>query len=310
MPVARRGGHGAIPIFVVRPAVRSAAAPARPTRLFGWPHRETPGSPIPQQTPRCDAADVTVSPRQYLARPHGGLAEIAGLAVLYGLYELVRGVGGEDWKAALANTADIVALEQRLSIYGERAVQEWAQSVPALPSLLGVAYIVLHFVATALVLAWVHRSRPEQFPIVRNSLIVSTALALVVYVAYPAAPPRLAGLGFADTVTSHAGLDLSSDLLGSLYNPIAAVPSLHFGYALLVGVAVFALARNRVARTMGAVYPAAMLFIIVATGNHFWFDAAAGGVVTVAGWLVARRIVAARPPESRCFGAHCVPAAA
>jgi hypothetical protein len=252
---------------------------------------------------------MSFSPRRFLASPHGGPVELAALAVLYTMYELVRGFGSENWDAAFAHTDDIVALEQRLSLYVERAIQEWAQTIPALPSALGVLYIVLHFAATALVLVWVHRARRSSFPIVRTSLIVSTALALVGYVLYPAAPPRLANLGFADTVTEHAGLNLSSDLLGSLYNPIAAVPSLHFGYALLVGVAVAALARNRAVRVIGALYPAAMLFIIVATGNHFLFDAAAGGVVTVAGWLVAKRLVAAQS-TTRHFGRHGVPAAA
>ena len=65
--------------------------------------------------------------------------------------------------------------------------------------------------------------------------MVSTGLALVGYLTFPAAPPRLAGLGFTDTVTKSAGVNLSSDLLGALYNPVAAVPSLHFGYALIVG---------------------------------------------------------------------------
>ena len=110
------------------------------------------------------------------------------------------------------------------------------------------------------------------------------------------APPRLANLGFADTVSTHTGLNLSSDLLGSLYNPIAAVPSLHFGYSLIVGVAVAQLASRRFTRRVGAAYPAVMLLIIVATGNHFLFDAVAGGLVVAVGWLVASRLAAPALP--------------
>jgi hypothetical protein len=112
-------------------------------------------------------------------------------------------------------------------------------------------------------------------------------------VLYPAAPPRLADLGFSDTVSSATGLNLSSDLLGSLYNPIAAVPSLHFGYAVIVGGVLASLADRRWVRIAGWVYPGAMLGIIVATGNHFFLDAAAGGLVVVLGWITARSLVAA-----------------
>jgi hypothetical protein len=147
--------------------------------------------------------------------------------------------------------------------------------------------MTLHFGATTLAVRWVYRERRHAFPLVRMTLIISTAFALVGYVLYPAAPPRLAGVGISDTVTKHTGLNLSSDLLGSFYNPFAAVPSLHFGYALIVGVAVAWLARRRWVRVLGAMYPAFMLFDIVATGNHFWFDATAGGAVVVAGWWIA-----------------------
>ena len=225
--------------------------------------------------------------RSLAGRPHSGRIEVAALAVLYGAYELVRGLGGEDWAAARAHTADIVALERRFSLFVERDVQELAGSIAGVPALLGFLYVALHFAGTAAALVWVHRRRPHAFPFLRTTLIVSTGLALVGYVLYPAAPPRLANLGFADTVTAHTGLDLSSDLLGSLYNPIAAVPSLHFGYALIVGVALAQLASRRWLRSLGAAYPALMLLIIVATGNHFFLDAALGAVVVAAGWLAA-----------------------
>lgn len=237
--------------------------------------------------------------RSLLARPHSGAAEVAALFALYGAYELVRGFGDVSLAVARRHAADIVALERWLGIYGERGFQELASRVPGLPAALGVAYVALHVVVTTGVLVWVHRHRREHFPLVRTSLVASTAIALVVYVLYPTAPPRLAGLGFADTVTQAAGLNLSSDLLGGLYNPFAAVPSLHFGYALLVGVAVTLYARHPVTRIAGASYPLVMLLIIVATGNHFLFDAVAGGVVTVAGWLAARSLAGTQSNERR-----------
>jgi hypothetical protein len=224
------------------------------------------------------------------------------LAALYATYEVVRGAGDTNLTVARDHTADIVSLERALHVFSERTVQEWSHGVPYLPALLGLAYMTLHFGATSLAVRWVYRERREAFPLVRTTLIASTAIALAGYVLYPAAPPRLAGLGFSDTVTRHTGLNLSSDLLGSFYNPVAAVPSLHVGYALIVGASVFALARRRWVRLLGALYPAFMLFDVVATGNHFWFDAAAGAAVVLAGWWIARTLVstsdAAAPARS------------
>jgi PAP2 superfamily len=234
--------------------------------------------------------------RAWLSRSHSGVREIAALGVLYGVYEIVRGAGGENVDAAMRNTADIVAVERAVGMYVERGVQDAFEAIPMAPALLGLAYVLLHFVGTAVALVWVHRRHPERFPVLRTTFIAATALALVGYVFFPAAPPRLAELGFSDTVTTATGFDLSSDLLGALYNPFAAVPSLHFGYALIVGAALVTLAARRSVRILGALYPAAMLVIIVGTGNHFIVDAALGGLVVVAGWLAARVLIE-RPPS-------------
>src|SRR5262249_10989332 len=181
-------------------------------------------------------------------------------------------------------------LERNLHVFGERGLQHAAHAVPGLPSVLGVAYMALHFGLTIGFLVWLYRRRREHFAFVRNTLIVATGIGLVIYVLYPVAPPRLAAIGISDTVTNGAHLNLSSHVLGSVYNPYAAVPSLHFGYSLIVGVAVAAYARRRAVRIAGALYPAAMLTVIVATGNHFFFDAAAGAIVVGIGYLVARVI--------------------
>jgi PAP2 superfamily protein len=228
--------------------------------------------------------------RSLASSPRRGLVEVATLAGLYSVYEVVRGQGHASLAGAREHTDGIVALEQHLHLFGERAVQRAAHWLPGLPTLLGIAYIVLHFLGTAAFLIWLHRRHPERFPLVRNTFVGATAIALAIYILYPVAPPRLAGLGFVDTVSHNAKVNLSSDLLGSLYNPFAAVPSLHFGYALLVGVTIAMVARGRVARTIGWSYPIVMLIVIVGTGNHFFFDAAAGGLAIAVGYFVASRI--------------------
>jgi hypothetical protein len=228
---------------------------------------------------------------QSFLRTRSGFAEIAGVVALYAVYEGVRGFGSASLATARAHTAEIVRLEQHAGVFVERPIQHAIAGLPLLPMLLGLAYMTLHLGATAAMLAWVHRAHREAFALLRTTLVTTTAISLAIYVIFPAAPPRLSGLGFADTVTQQAHVNLSSDALGSLYNPFAAVPSLHFGYALLVGIVVYALASRTWVRLVGAAYPAFMLFTIVATGNHFFFDAAAGGIVTFAGFVAARALL-------------------
>ena len=241
--------------------------------------------------------------RNWLSQSHSGTREIAGLAVLYGLYEVIRGAGTENVQAAMRHTDDIVAVEQSLGVYFERGIQQAFEGIPYAPALLGLLYVTLHFAGTAIALTWIHRKHPDRFPLVRTTFVIATALALVGYVFFPAAPPRLAELGFSDTVTHSTGLDLSSDLLGALYNPFAAVPSLHFGYALIIGVALATIAERRWVRVLGGLYPAAMLLIIVATGNHFFVDAALGGLAVLVGWLAARMLLSdSRTPAPRAAG--------
>jgi PAP2 superfamily len=241
----------------------------------------------------------------YALRPHSGAVEALTLAALYGIYELTRGSFGESWGLAQRHAHEIVRFERDLGMFWEWDVQRWAQSLPGLPAVLGAAYIGLHVVATIAALVWVYRRHREHFALLRTVLVFSSAFALVLYALYPTAPPRLAGLGIADTVTDHTGINLNSAFLGQLYNPIAAVPSLHFGYALIVGVTVALLSPNLVVRVLGALYPFAMLFVIVATGNHFWIDAAVGGLVVAVAWLLARLLQQMEPLTQSPAAAGC-----
>jgi hypothetical protein len=228
----------------------------------------------------------------WLSVRHSLRAEAVLVLVLYGAYEAARGLVVGDTREGVRHARDIVALERSTGLLVEERVQDATHALPGLVDLLGIAYLTLHLAVTVAVLLWLHRRRPAAFPLVRTTLVIASGLALVGYLVYPTAPPRMAGIGIADTVSS-GHVDLNSGLVSSVYNPYAAVPSMHFGYALVAGAAVAWLTSRRLVQAGAAFYPAFVLLVIVATGNHFLFDALAGAAVT--GLAAGAALVLARP---------------
>ena len=227
--------------------------------------------------------------RGWLAVRHSLRTEATVVLALYGLYELARGLVVGDAEEADDHARRLVALERSLHLFLEANVQHAAHAVPGLTGLLGVAYLTLHLTVTAGVLLWLHRRRPGAFAYVRATLLLASGLSLLGFLLYPTAPPRLAGVGVADTI-SNGHIDLNSGLVSSLYNPYAAVPSMHIGYALIVAATLIRHAASRLLRTLGALYPPFVLLVVVATGNHFFFDAAAGAVVAGLAAVAAARL--------------------
>lgn len=216
--------------------------------------------------------------RSWVSARHSLRVEAAIVLGFFVAYEAARGVVAGTRQTALDRAHDIVSLERTLHLFTEPRVQELARNVPGLLGTLSIAYLTLHLMATAALLLWLHRRHPMAFPMVRTTSIVASGLSLIGFLVFPTAPPRVAGTGLADTV-SQGAVDLNHGLVSSLYNPYAAVPSMHAGYALIVGAAVVRYGRSTAMRVGGALYPPFVLLVIVATGNHFFFDAAVGVVV-------------------------------
>ncbi len=240
--------------------------------------------------------------RDWLSVRHSFRAEVFAVLALYAGYEATRGLVVGDSGTAVEHAHQVASLEQSLHLLLEHRVQVAAEYVPGLLGMLGVAYLTLHLAATSVFLLWIYRRRPAEYPLVRTTLLVASALALVGFILYPTAPPRLAGLDVADTI-SGPHIDLNRGLVSSLYNPFAAIPSMHVGYALVVGAGLFWYASGCAARIAGVLYPFFVLLVIVATGNHFLVDAAAGAAVAVAALCIALGVTrashsAAASPQS------------
>ena len=170
----------------------------------------------------------------WLTRRHSLGVEAALVVALYLAYDVARGLAANDADVAVAHARTVASLERTAHVFVEGTIQRAAQAVPGLIGSLDLAYVSLHLAVTGSVLLWLHRRRPNVFPFVRTTLLVASGLALIGFVVFPTAPPRLAALGITDTI-SGSHLNLNHGLISSLYNPYAAVPSMHIGYALVVG---------------------------------------------------------------------------
>ena len=220
--------------------------------------------------------------RLHLGRPGAREAMLFGLALV--VYQVSRAIVIGDASTAYRHAWDIVRLEDALGIRWESAIQDWALSVPGLVEGLNAFYITGHLPITAAFITWVYLRRRDAYRVVRDGFLIANGIAIAIFIAFPAAPPRLLeGAGLTDTLQAESGVDLHGGILSGLFNPYAAVPSMHFGYALLVGAGIALLARPRWARVAGAAYPALVLVTIIATGNHFVADAVAGALVMAAG---------------------------
>jgi hypothetical protein len=216
-----------------------------------------------------------------------GLKQTAIVLVAVGVYEAARSVIEPNWAVAIANAERIAELERGLSFAWEQSLQREFLGVPELIEAMNVFYFVGHFVLTGVFFLWLYRSSNEGFRSFRNGFLAATAIAVLIHWWFPTAPPRVVGeLGIMDTLRVFWDVDIGSPHASAFSNPVAAVPSLHAGWAVGVGVGIVRFAKQPALRVLGVVYPVVVMVTIVVTGNHFIFDALAGIAVLAAGFMV------------------------
>jgi hypothetical protein len=204
-----------------------------------------------------------------------------GLAYL--LYSAARFVTVGDLPTAQANATWILHTERQLGVASEASVQHGLTGTWVL-WILNHLYLAAQLIVVPGALVFLYRRSSAAYERLRNTILATWLISIPVYALYPVAPPRLAGIGMVDTITSETGFSMSSKLTTSFYNELAAVPSLHVGFAVAVGIAVAAALRNPLARLLALLWGPAIGLAVVATGNHFVFDIAAGLVASAAGY--------------------------
>jgi len=213
-----------------------------------------------------------------------------GLVAAFALaYFGIRGITRGGAERAFANARDIVDLEGALGIAWERGIQDAIIGHDALVTLSNWIYIYGHWpvIVTAMVVLYLRC--PPHYLRLRDALILSGVIGMVFFALLPVAPPRLGVLEVVDTVTTRSE-GYRALQPPSLTNPYAAMPSLHVGWNLLVGIALWRASGRRVVRAAAVVMPLAMAWAVVATANHYLLDVVAGALVALAGLALARAL--------------------
>jgi membrane-associated phospholipid phosphatase len=215
-------------------------------------------------------------------------------------YQVARGVADRDPARAFENGLKVIDIERRGDALFELSLQGLVHSSDVLMALTSWTYWLSQFTVLGFALLWVYLRHNEVFPRFRNVVMLANVIGLVGYVLMPTAPPRLfPDFGFADTLAQFGSLNHGSALVEAASNPYAAMPSLHAADALIVGVTLALILKHWWAKALWLAWPAWVWFSVMATGNHFWLDIAAGVLVALAAALVLerqtlRRLVALR----------------
>jgi membrane-associated phospholipid phosphatase len=239
------------------------------------------------------AASTAPAPNQRRILPRGWGDFILQLSIWLGFfvaYQAARGVADRNPAAAFENGLKVIDIEQRGNALFELSLQALVQSSEVLALATWGTYWLSQFTVLGLTLLWVYLRRNEYFPRFRNLIMLTNVLGLIGYVVAPTAPPRMFhDFGFVDTMARFATLNHGSGVVELASNPYAAMPSLHAADALIVGIALAFLVRSRWLKAFWLAWPVWVWFTVMATGNHFWLDIAAGVAVALAAALVLER---------------------
>jgi hypothetical protein len=200
--------------------------------------------------------------------------------LVYGVYLAVRRLvlRGDGRARARRNAERIVALEQRIGLNVEPALQRAVLRAPRVVHGLNVGYGLFNVSLTVGWLIVLYRRRDPEYHRLRRACLLAHLGAQPVFLLFPTEPPRALD-GFVDTLSEVSGLDLEHPFLVRFYNPVAAMPSLHVAFAVLTGSALAERAESGVAKAAAYGYPVLVTAVVAATGNHYLLDAVGGAAL-------------------------------
>lgn len=224
------------------------------------------------------AVDVHAARLAWRRLPWG--IEVVSIGLGYALYSFVRVLAPHRVDVSYRHAYEVQDVERALGVFHELGVNAFLTRHPWLEIGASYYYATLHFIVTPLLLAWLWKRRQRLYGPLRSALVISTLSALFIYATWPLAPPRFALPGAVDSVLDHPVLWASGHGVEGFINDLAAMPSLHVGWAVWCAVAIVSVLRSPW-RHLAWLYPLFTTVVVVATANHYLLDAVAGTVVVL-----------------------------
>ncbi|GLY19195.1 hypothetical protein Kisp01_62090 [Kineosporia sp. NBRC 101677] len=232
-----------------------------------------------------------------------GVRELVLLGALWGVYSLSRLLASTDLKPALSRANSVLDVERFFGLHHELSFNHFTAAHEWLAVAFSYYYAAAHYVVTAAVLILLYTRGRQVYQQGRNALVLATVMALAAYITMPTAPPRFVP-GYIDVLAENADLgwwgaghSLPGEM-GRLTNELAAMPSMHAGWALWVALAVSLTTRNRLLRSLGWWHAVLTALIVIGTGNHWTLDVLAGWAVVGAAWALAVHVNPATEPAT------------
>ncbi len=221
------------------------------------------------------------------------IREVVLVVGLYVAYSATRLAASGSWDVAKGHARGILDVERRLHIDVELALNTWTSQHQWFEIATSYWYQSMHYLVTPTVLVVLFLRRPLLYRPARTALMGATFLALFGYFFFPTAPPRLLG-EYVDTVseTSRWGwwpsaAEQAASGASSVTNQVAAMPSMHVGWAVWVSAVLCVLVRPLWAKIAVWGYAVTTTLVVMLTGNHWILDAVAGAAIVLGCWWFA-----------------------
>lgn len=221
------------------------------------------------------------------ARLRGFAREVVVVAGAMVAYFGVRNLTAGGAATAIANARLLERFERWAGIAWEHGLQSLVVGSNTLTTVANWVYIWGHWPVILGSAVALYALRRPRYRLLRDAIVLSGVVGFAFFALFPVAPPRLVDPALLDTVTLHSHAYRALQPPG-LTNQFAAFPSLHVGWNLLVGMALYEAFRSRLVRVFAAAMPLAMAFAVVVTANHYVVDVVVGVMVVLAAHLLVR----------------------